>query len=187
MKARIWLPLFLVIVAGCDRGDWFPPERTLRAVLNGWDMWDTAAVMPYRAPMPAAPAGILPVDAKDAFAAGKADWDKLSPQERRDRGQVAYRRYCHHCHGPSGDGRIIVGESFAPAVPDLRAPRAQGLDDWAVFNQLMRGSQNMIPLDDTLTPLEALLAISRMRTLAGAGSRPFFPPASTRPAQPLPE
>jgi hypothetical protein len=77
-----------------------------------------------------------------------------------------------------------VGESFTPALPDLRIAHAQSLDDRAIFNQLMHGSRNMIPLDDTVTPLEALLTISHLRTLAGAGSQPFFPPASTKPAEP---
>jgi mono/diheme cytochrome c family protein len=183
MMIRFLLPILLLGALGCDKGDWFPPERTAREVLNGWDMWDTAAVMPYRMPMVAVPAGSLPIDHQDNFAAGQAELHQLSAQQRRDRGALAYRRYCHHCHGPNGDSRIIVGESFAPAVPDLRSNRAQALDDRAIYNQLMRGSQNMIPLDDTLTPLEAMLTIAHMRTLAGAGSRPFFPPASTKPAR----
>ena len=176
--------MLLLGALGCDRGDWFPPERTLREVLNGWDMWDTAAVMPYRTVLPAAPAGSLAIDHQDTFAAGQVELDKLAPQQRRDRAALAYRRFCHHCHGPNGDARIIVGESFTPALPDLRITHAQSLDDRAIFNQLMHGSRNMIPLDDTVTPLEALLTISHMRTLAGAGSRPFFPPASTNPAEP---
>jgi mono/diheme cytochrome c family protein len=176
MKLRWLLPLLLL---GCDRGDWAPPERTVREILNGWDMWDTPAVMPYRTPMPAVPAGTIPVDHQDALAAGQAELGKLTTEQGRVRGALTYNHFCQHCHGPNGDARIIVGESFAPALPDLRTGRAQTADDRALFNQLMHGSQNMIPLDDTLTPLEALLAIAHVRTLAGAPSRPFFPAQST--------
>jgi hypothetical protein len=108
---------------------------------------------------------------------------RLAPAERAARAAVTYRRYCHHCHGPHGDGRIIVGESFAPRLPDLRAAAVQTQPDRALYDRVRQGSALMIPLDDTVTPLETLLAIEHVRNLGAAPSEPFFPAQSTRPAE----
>lgn len=105
----------------------------------------------------------------------------MGSQPRARRAAETYRRYCHHCHGQNGDGRIIVGESFSPALPDLRAPASQSRPEGQLYRQVMRGGRIMIPLDDTLTPLDALLALEHVRTLAQAPSRPFFAPRSEEP------
>jgi mono/diheme cytochrome c family protein len=187
----VWLlslPLLgLLGTAGCDKGDYFPPERTLRALFNGWDMWDGPAVSPYKAPapgvaMPGTPEGAIPVNFdKDPFATAQTAAAKLPAEKRMQLGALAYRRFCYHCHGPNGDSRIIVGESFMPKIPDLRTPEAQAKDPREVYNLLMHGSKNMVPLDDTVTPLEAVLAIGHVKTLAGAPSKPFFDPKSVTP------
>jgi mono/diheme cytochrome c family protein len=166
----------------CDKGDYFPPERALRAAFNGWDMWDTDAVSPYKAPMPAKPEGVVPVDYdKDPFATARSKVDAMTPEARKAARTLAYTRYCSHCHGANGDNRTIVGESFTPRLPDLRLPETQGKDDRVFFHQIMHGSENMVPLDDTVTPVEAVLAIDHVRTLAGSPSHPLFSRKSTKP------
>jgi hypothetical protein len=52
-----------------------------------------------------------------------------------------------------------------------------------LFDMLMMGSAQMVPLDDTVTPVEAVLGIDHVRTLAGAPSHPLFPPKSVQPLQ----
>ena len=74
-----------------------------------------------------------------------------------------------------------MGESFTPRLPDLRLPGTQAKDDRVLYDLLMHGSERMVPLDDTVTPVEAVQAIDHVRTLAGAPSRPLFAPKSTRP------
>ena len=182
-KARLMLlacAAALALVA-CDRGDWFPFERTFRALFNGWDMWSTAAVSPHGQPMPPVPEGAVPVGGLRRYEAARAGLDALPAAEKAAGGALAWRRYCHHCHGPNGDARIIVGESFSPAIPDLRLPAAQGRTDREIYDQVQRGGAVMIPLDDTVTPLETLLAIRHLRSLASAPSKPFFPPQSAVP------
>jgi len=184
MAVSRWLPLFVLLplVGSCDKGDYFPPERALRAAFNGWDMWDTDAVAPYKAPMPATPAGAVPVNYdRDPYATARAKVDAMAPQERKRAQVESYRRYCSHCHGAHGDNRTIVGESFTPRLPDLRLPGTQAKDDRVLYDLLMHGSERMVPLDDTVTPVEAVQAIDHVRTLAGAPSEPLFPPKSTRP------
>jgi mono/diheme cytochrome c family protein len=166
-----------------DWGDWFPFERTARALFNGWDMWSTAAVRPFQKPMPQVPSGAVPFGGTPGFAEAETELGRLAPAERARLAALSYRRYCHHCHGLNGDGRIIVGESFDPRVPDLRAPAVQARTDQDLFEPVRHGGKVMIPLADTLTPLETLLAVRHVRELAAAPSRPFLPAQSTRPAE----
>ena len=183
-----FLPLIgLLGATGCDKGDYFPPERTFRALFNGWDMWDGPAVSPYKLPGPGAamlgtPEGAIPVNYdKDPFATAKAAAEKLPAEKRAQLGALAYRRFCYHCHGQNGDNRIIVGESFMPKIPDLRTPESQARDPRADYNLIMHGSKNKVALDDTVTPLEAVLSMGHVKTLAGAPSKPFFAPKSVTP------
>lgn len=173
----------LVLLTSCDRGDWFPLERTAREVLLAWDMWDTDAVRPYEHPMPAVPEGVVSIERKMSFEEARAAVQEMDEKTRTQRAMVTYRRYCHHCHGLNGDGRIIVGESFSPAVPDLRTHKVQGMTDEEIFEQLSGGTEVMIPLDSTLTPLEMVLAIERVRDLVVYPSKPYFKPRSTKPLQ----
>lgn len=168
------------LLAACD-GDYFPLERTARELFNGWDMWDDEAVGPHQSPMPRVPAGAVPTDApRRTLAAAQQQLAAIPAAQRKPQGALAYRRYCHHCHGPNGDGRIIVGESFSPALPELR-DALDGRETEELYETLWGGTGRMIPLDATLTPLELLLAIEHARTLGHAPSRPFFPPQSTTP------
>jgi mono/diheme cytochrome c family protein len=181
-RRRALLAACAALLAACD-GDYFPFERTAREAFNGWDMWDDEAVGPHQAPMPRVPAGAVPMDApRRTLTAAEQQRAALSVAQRRRQGALAYRRYCHHCHGPSGDGRIIVGESFTPALPDLRKVLVDR-EDREIAAAILGGTRKMVALDDTLTPLETLLALEHARSLRGAPSRPFFPPRSTEPIQ----
>jgi mono/diheme cytochrome c family protein len=173
----------LLPVALYDKGDWFPFERTLRALFNGWDMWETASVRPYEAPMPEVPSGTVPFGGRPGLSEAQAELAATQPSARAAQADVAYRRFCHHCHGPNGDGRIIVGESFDSRLPDLRSPAVQTQSDAQLYERVRQGGKVMIPLEDTLTPADTLLTIHQVRALAGAPSHPFFEARSTRPLE----
>jgi len=191
--------LLALALPGCGRVDWFPPERWMRAAFNGWDMWATEAVRPYETPMPPVPEGTVPFGGTADAANGFGSWEQAlalfealpADHERwgdlaatRDvLGTQAYARHCDHCHGPNGDGRVIVGESFSPRIPDLGAPAVQEKDDATLWARVRAGGGNMIPLADTLTPLDTLLAIHHVRSLAGAPGVPFFAPKDTEPLE----
>jgi hypothetical protein len=184
---RLKVPAVLLAAAaalpGCGAWDWFPPERLARSLFNGWDGWDTVSVQPYQQPMPQVPEGAVPFGGSPDFAEVTAQFEALPASTRQADAPVAWRRYCYPCHGPNGDGRIIVGESFSPAPPDLRSERVQALSDERIYEQVRGGSANMIPLADTLTPLETLLAVDHLRSLSGHPSEPFFTPKDTRPLE----
>jgi mono/diheme cytochrome c family protein len=158
-----------------------PFERGARAALNGWDMWDTPAVRPYEEPMPATPEGAVQTEDRFSFERGEADLEAVPADKRRERGALTYRRYCYHCHGPNGDGRIIVGESHELKPTDLRSETVQAKTDQALFTHLKEGGKLMLPLAATLSPLEMLLVIGHVRTLKDRPSEPYYKPKFTEP------
>jgi mono/diheme cytochrome c family protein len=197
-KAAIILGAIILLVviplAVLDKGDWFGPlERAARQLLNGWDMWDQPSIRPYETPMPLVVKGTLPLIRKGTgfvsgaltYERGLQDAQMLEPKAQIARGKLIYQRFCNHCHGPNGDGRIIVGESFDVKLPDLRASTVQEKSNEILFKQLFNGTANMIPLADTLTPGDMILSIMYVRTLKNAPSRPFFTPKFTQPIMSL--
>ena len=176
------LGIVTVSVTACEKGyEDGPFERGARTALNGWDMWDTPSVRPYEAPMPDTPEGSVPTEDRFSYKTSETALKNLDPQKRTAKAALTYRRYCHHCHGPNGDGRIIVGESHEYKPADLRQPRIQQMDDRALFKHIEEGGQLMLPLGATLSPLEMRLAIEYLRTLKNKPSTPYFKPQFTEP------
>ncbi len=161
-----------------------PVERGIRAGLGTWDIWETASVSPYQTPLAGVPDGVVPVGGRmDTYERARATVDGMPSDVRSQRAAQVYRRFCHHCHGTNGDNRIIVGESFNFALPDLRSDRVQGLTDDQIFESLTNGTEKMIPLAATLSAVDRLLAIVHLRTLKGRPSEPFFKPRWVEPAE----
>ncbi len=188
--ARALLPLTVLALLGAGGfgllfGDGCGPvERGLRAALGTWDMWQSPAVMPHEKPLLAVPAGTVTVGAPASeFSAAQISLEQLPAPRHRADAQVAYRRFCHHCHGPHGDGRIIVGESFDIELPDLRTEDIQELEDEDLFDIVTEGNGQMIALQHTIRPVDRILAIIHLRRLKDAPSHPFFPPRWQKPAQ----
>lgn len=178
------MSIVVVLAAGCSLkdGDYLgPAERELRTLTNGWDMWDSASITPYESPRPATVPDVLGRPRPMSFEDAQAAADRLSPESQVAAGRLAYRRYCHHCHGLNGDGRIIVGESFDVRLPDLRSDTSQGFSDEEMFGMVTDGTVNMVALADTVTPLDLVLAIRHVRTLKNAPSTPFYSPRNTEP------
>ncbi|MBW2277001.1 MAG: cytochrome c [Deltaproteobacteria bacterium] len=173
-----------LFLAGCEDGDWLGPvERGIRAGVNGWDMWATDAVRPYEQPQPPVVPGTVPQDRWYSFAAGAEEIEAIPVAERRERAATAYRRFCHHCHGPNGDGRIIVGESLEIKPTDLRGDKVQRLKDRQIFEHVRGGGELMLPLAQTMSPRDILLTVGHLRTLRAAESKPHFEPQYTKPIE----
>jgi len=171
-------------LTACDKGDWFGgAERATREAVNGWDMWATDAVQPHEKPMPLPVHGTVPLHGAPSFDQAQQQLAAMVPLVRQRRAELVYRRFCHHCHGPNGDGRSIVGESFGVRPPDLRAPEIQARGDQYLYDHLSNGTDILISLAPIMTPLDRLLAIERMRVLAGAPSEPLFQPRNVEQLQ----
>jgi hypothetical protein len=171
-------------LAACDRGDYLGgAERAAREAMNGWDMWETDAVQPHEKPMPLPVHGTMPRTGAPGLEQARRELAGMEPGLREQRAELVYRRFCHHCHGPNGDGRSIVGESFGVRPPDLRAPEIQARSDRSLFDHLSKGTDVLIPLAPIMTPQDRLLAIERLRALADAPSEPLFERRSVEPVQ----
>lgn len=171
-------------LAACDKGDDLGGvERVTRQLVNGWDMWDTAAVHPFQKPMPHPVEGTVPLSGIPGFEQARQAVAEMAPEERERRAGLVYRRFCHHCHGSSGDGRTIVGESFGVRLPDLRSREVQARSDRYLYAHLVNGTDVIIPLAPLMTPRDRLLAIERVRALADAPSEPLFERRSVEPLQ----
>jgi hypothetical protein len=185
---RPLLPALLALIAlgaiGCDKGDYAGgAERAAREIFNGWDMWETPAVQPHELPMPLPPPATVSLSGTIGFGQARQQLAALDPAGRDARSALVYRRYCHHCHGPNGDGRIIVGESFGVRPGDLRSPEVQARSDRELYDHVTYGSDVLIPLAAVVTPLDRLLAIEYVRKLADAPSEPFYEPRNREPVR----
>jgi hypothetical protein len=171
------LGLLLLPAAFTERGDWLGPvERAARAALHGWDMWATEAVRPYEPPMPQVPDGAVPITGRWGYDQAAAAIERIPAERRAALGERSYARFCRQCHGPNGDGRAIVGESFDVALPDLRADAVRAKGERALYASVAYGTRNMLPLRDTVDPAELLLCVRHLDTLAHAPSEPYFVP-----------
>jgi mono/diheme cytochrome c family protein len=171
-------------LVACDRGDYAGGvERAAREAMNGWDMWETPAVQPHEKPLALPVHGTVPVTGTTGFEEAQQLAAELLPVVRTRRAALVYRRYCHHCHGANGDGRTIVGESFGVKPPDLRAAAIQSKSDRELFDHLTKGTEILIPLAPTIAPMDRLLTIEHMRTLAGAPSVPLFERRNVEPVE----
>ena len=177
--SALWIGLLLL---GCENGYQDGPfERGARAALNGFDMWATESVRPYEEPMPNQPEGTVQTEDLFSIEKGRADLARLSKKDRARKSALSYRRYCHHCHGPNGDGRIIVGESHEFKPADLRSAHTQAMSDEEIFNHVKEGGELMLPLAATLSPVEIMLVIDHLRSLKDKPSVPHFKPQFTEP------
>jgi len=174
------IAVIALAVHNCDEGDQLGSvERVARAAFHGWDMWETAAVRPYERPMPLPPAGAVPIDGRNNYAAAAAIADRQPPAAAK----TAYDHYCRHCHGDNGDNRIIVGESLNPPPRDLRSALVQSRGEATLFDSIAYGTQYMIPLLESIDPVSLVLALRHVKTLGDAPSHPYYAPKYTRPLQ----
>lgn len=165
-----------------ERGDYLGPlERSARAILSGWDMWATESVRPYEDPMPESVPGAVSVDGGPSYSKALAEFEALKKSQLEVDAKLTYDRFCQHCHGPNGDGRVIVGESFGIPIPDLRSPKVQFSGRVRLYDKISEGQENMIPLKESLTPTEILLTIYHIKALKNAPSVPYYSPKNVAP------
>jgi hypothetical protein len=158
-----------------------PVERGIRAALGAWDMWQSPAETPYERPVRQMPKHSVPMAQAPGYRDARDQVDRLHPRDRESQSKLAYRRFCHHCHGSHGDSRTIVAESFDFNLPVLRDAEIQKQTDEELFQALGEGVSRMIPLASSLSAVELLLAIEHMRKLKDCESKAVYPPQWTRP------
>jgi mono/diheme cytochrome c family protein len=133
-------------------------------------MKEDEAINTYQMKMPEMPADSIP-------AAGGTKTSRLAEpktlknplpfnQETIEHGQVQYRYYCVHCHGPDGRGFGRVGQSFAPLPTNLQGPTVQGMTDGEIFYNTSFGHKRHPPMVDTVAEMELWSIVQFIRSLS---------------------
>ncbi len=91
------------------------------------------------------------------------------------RGEAVYKTYCHHCHGPKGDGSGHIGRGLMVKPVDLTAPEAASrMTPQAIFTIVKNGSTRpntaMIPWG-TVLPDELIRDVSEYTAALAAEGR----------------
>lgn len=91
------------------------------------------------------------------------------------RGEAVYKTYCHHCHGPKGDGSGHFGRGLMVKPVDLTAPEAASrMTPQAIFTIVKNGSTKpntaMIPWSSVL-PDELIRDVSEYTAALAAEGR----------------
>jgi len=150
-----FLPLLVIVLpAGCDYAR----------------MTNDEAVNTYQAVMPDMDDRTVSVGAADLPPAGVEPRDLVNPlpvaAESVEQGRVGYGYYCLPCHGPRGDGRGTVGQSFAPLPTDLGSEAVLQQSDGELFHKITAGFKRHPPLGYTVAVEDRWAVIIYLRNRA---------------------
>jgi mono/diheme cytochrome c family protein len=85
-----------------------------------------------------------------------------------NQGRATYGYFCIHCHGPEGEGKATVGQSFAPLPTNLQSSAVQNQTDGELFYKIGFGYQRHPPLIHTATEADIWAVIIHMRQMKGS-------------------
>lgn len=104
----------------------------------------------------------------------------------RERGEIAFHRWCSPCHGAEGQGDGLVARKF-PRPPSLTADHARALPDGQIFHVISFGQGVMPSYSQQITPRDRWILQRHVRelqtraTVAAAPAGPPAPPAGGTP------
>jgi len=127
--------------------------------------------MPNDKPTLSVPAGVVPVEGGEpatSLEEAKALQNPVPalPGEL-ERGALAYRRYCGHCHGALGRGWTVVGASLDPRPTEL-AGALEGRSDGELFGIITFGSKTSPALGPTIDVADRWRIVRWLHTLPEA-------------------
>lgn len=144
-------------------------------------MRDQRSVQPNEAPILRTPPGAMPTETQEP-AATPTEAARLENPFRADvglasleRGELAYTRFCGHCHGKLGRGWTSIGSSLDPSPGDLVAS-ASKLSDGELFAVETFGKGKSPPLRAVIPVRDRWHIVNYVRTLEGrrAGLSPAW-------------
>ena len=135
-------------------------------------MYDQESVRTYETPLPAMPAGTIPIQGGTGPLKMAAAKDLRNPLPRDpdsvEQGEQAYQYFCLQCHGPLADGNGIVGQSFAPLPTDLKGKAVQSQTDGELFIKISLGFRRHPPLASTVSEEGRWAVVNFIRDLETA-------------------
>ncbi|MEW6667784.1 MAG: cytochrome c [Thermodesulfobacteriota bacterium] len=139
--------------------------------LNYSGMYRDEAAHLYRSALPEMPPGSIPL------TGGLEKLRRTPPEEFRlsvqatpatlMQGKKAYEYFCVHCHGPGGNGKGTVGQSFAPLPADLKSAYVQVQTDGVIFHRISLGFKRHPPLGDTVSEKDRSALVVYIRSVGG--------------------
>ena len=159
--------------------------KAVACVLLMWSLWgcdyarmkEQESVNPYEAEMPEMPAGSIPVDGGLQALKATKPTDLRNPvpftKKTALQGRESYGYFCVMCHGPKGDGRGTVGQSFYPLPTDLTGSYVQDQTDGELFHSTTFGANRMAALGSTVSEKDRWMIIHYIRSLVKG---PLTPP-----------
>lgn len=95
----------------------------------------------------------------------------------RQRGEIAFARWCVPCHGREGLGDGLVAKKF-PRPPSLAAPHARGLADGQIFHVISFGQGVMPAYGQQIAQPDRWKIVRFLRELQATAAPPAPAPAA---------
>jgi mono/diheme cytochrome c family protein len=128
-------------------------------------MDDQQSYKPYKAPVPSAPAGAVPVTGKEIISQESELRNPTAPTAASlSQGKTLFETNCIMCHGETSAERGKVGKKLVPPPPGLDHDMLKGLSDAAIFKAVTLGFGRMPAFKDKLTPGERWNLVNFVRT-----------------------
>ncbi len=120
---------------------------------------------PFKAPVPASPAGSVPVSGKESVSReGELKNPVPATAASIAQGKALFDINCVMCHGATSAERGPVGKKLSPPPPGLAHEMVQGLSDADIFRAITFGFGRMPSFRDKLSPRERWCLANFLRT-----------------------
>ncbi len=126
---------------------------------------DQQSDKPYKDPVPATPAGAVPITGKEIVSQGSELKNPIpATAASLAEGQALFETNCLMCHGLTSAERGPVGKKLVPPPPGLDHHMVKGLSDSTIFKAITFGFGRMPAFQDKLTPRERWNLVNFLRT-----------------------
>jgi len=119
----------------------------------------------YETPVPAPPAGSVPISGREPASPGSEPRNPVAPTKNSlEQGKLLFAINCALCHGETSAKPGPVGNKFKPPPPSLDPELLKQRSDSHIFTATTQGFGRMPPFREKLTPLERWHLLNFLRT-----------------------
>jgi mono/diheme cytochrome c family protein len=127
-------------------------------------MDEQPSIRPYEAPLPAPPAGSVPVSGRESVTQQSELRNPVAATaDSAARGKALFEINCALCHGTTSRETGPVGKKLIPPPPGLDQEKIRGLNDSEIFKAVTFGFGRMPPFKGKLTPRERWDLVNHLR------------------------
>ena len=135
----------------------------------GPHMIDQPSIQPYERQMPDMPEGTVPTTGRLQTITLEQSRLPRNPVPATPinvkNGGIYYEYYCRMCHGVSGHGDGLVGQSYVPKPANLASPRVVSLSDGQLYWRMLHGVGHDPVMEETIIPSQRWPLVLYVRTL----------------------